>query len=100
MRPLPKPSKELDRIVRQLRPHIGSEEVTLPGASFDMLVSMLINIRKMAENLEREAGALRLAEASRHGRAAVEKLATEQFEALVIDPDGKIIRPEFGKGGK
>ncbi len=92
----PQPSEELDVILRQLRPYCGAVEVTLPGASFDTLVQQLGGIRRLMISLEHEAGALRLAEAAREGRAIVDKLASDQFHSMVVDPTGKVIRPDFG----
>ncbi len=99
MRATSNPSEALAQVIEQLTPHCGAEEVTLPGASFDHLVSTLNNIRKQMFSLEREVGSLRLLEANRQGRAAVEQLATDQFVGLVADPEGKVLRPDF-KGGR
>ncbi|MCK3776453.1 hypothetical protein MZK49_06890 [Ensifer sesbaniae] len=96
MSALPEPSEQLDAIVRSLSPHCGAAEVTLPGESFDNLVRQLATLRKLMVNMEREVGAFRLAEAAREGRKAVDQLASDQLHRMVADPEGKVIRPDFG----
>lgn len=96
MRTLPAPSEQLKSILDQLRPFCGAVEVTLPGESFDILVDQLAILRGMLISLEHEVGALRLGEAARQGRTLVDQLATDQLNALVADPEGKIVRPNFG----
>ncbi|WP_160012494.1 hypothetical protein [Rhizobium sp. 18055] len=89
------PSEHLDTIVRQLSPFCGGDEVVMPGEDFDSLVERIAAIRKMMSLIEREVGALRLAEAARSGRAIVEDLATDELQQLVEDPEGKVVRPDF-----
>lgn len=96
MQARPQPSEQLDVILQQLRPYRGAVEVTLPGTSFDTLVQQLGGIRKLMVDLEHEVGALRLVEAAREGRAIVDKLASDQLHSMVVDPAGKVIRPDFG----
>lgn len=91
------PSEYLDAIVRELSPACGADEVSMPGSDFDSLVERLAAVRKMMTVIEREVGALRLAEAARSGRAIVEDLATEELQQLVEDPEGKVVRPDFGR---
>lgn len=91
------PSYHLDEIVRELSPHCGGDEVRIAGDDFDSLVGRLASIRKMMVLIEREVGALRLAESARTGRVIVEDLATEQFQDLVDDPEGRVVRPDFGR---
>lgn len=100
MRPIPNPSTYLDRLIAGISPYTGSEEVTMSGESFDNIFSVLMTIRNMVLQLEREAGALRLQDAARKGRAIIDELATDQFVGLVIDPEGKVIRPDFRKKGE
>lgn len=100
MRPIPNPSTYLDRLIDGIRPYAGSVEVTMSGESFDNIFAVLKTIRKMTAELEREVGALRLMEASRIARDMINELATDQFVGLVIDPEGKVIRPDFRKKGE
>lgn len=90
------PSEHLDTVVRQLSPFCGGVEVSMTGRDFDNLVERLSAIRKMMNAIEREVGALRLAEAAREGRKIVDQLATDQLHSMVTDPEGKVIRPDFG----
>ncbi len=91
------PSHHLDTLVRELSPYCNGDEVVFPGEDFNSLVERLATIRKMMSIIEREVGALRLAEAARSGKAIVEDLATDQLKQLVEDPEGKVIRPNFGR---
>lgn len=90
------PSEHLDAIVRELSPFCGGVEVSMAGRDFDNLVERLSAVRKMMSVVEREVGALRLAEAAREGRKIVDQLATDQLHSMVTDPEGKVIRPDFG----
>lgn len=90
------PSEHLDAIVRELSPFCGGVEVSMRGRDFDNLVERLSAVRKMMSVVEREVGALRLAEAAREGRKIVDQLATDQLHSMVTDPEGKVIRPDFG----
>ena len=96
MSALPEPSEQVDAIIRSLSPHCGAAEVTLPGQSFDNLGRQLATVRKLMLSVEREVGAFRLAEAAREGRKVVDQLASDQLHSMVADPEGKVIRPDFG----
>lgn len=96
MRALPSPSAILGSMLAPLIEHIGQDEVTLKGETFDTMVAALMKIREMTIHLEHEVGALRLAEVARRGRRMIDKLATDQLIEMIGDPDGKILRPDFG----
>ncbi len=100
MRPLPNPSSILGSLINALGPSVGQTEVTMNGEAFDQIVTVLMKTREMTIHLERETGALRLAEASRITRKMIDELATDQFVGLVVDPEGKVIRPDFRKKGE
>lgn len=52
---------------------------------------------RLAYAMECELGAFRLGELARLGREAVEKLAADEFGEMIFNPEGKIIRPDFGR---
>lgn len=68
----------------------------LDAESVRNLADLLTGMKLIFSNIEQELEILRLTEAGRMGRIAVDKLATEQLHKLVEDPQGKIIRPDFG----
>jgi len=90
-------SRELEGLIAELSAHCGADEIIMSGQAYDLLVSRLAVIRKLAVNDERELGAWKMADAARSGRKIVDKLATEQFDGLVRDASDKVIRPEFGR---
>lgn len=90
-------SRELERLIDELSPHCGCDEIIMSGKDYDLIVSRLAVIRKIAVTDERELGSWRLAHAARSGRAVVDRLAAEQFDGLARDGDAKIVRPNFGR---
>ena len=79
-----------------LEPHAGQGEVVFDGEGFAALIAGLEVTRLMAIATERELGAFRLLEAGRFARGVIEEVATDAVGALVLDPDGKVVRPSFG----
>lgn len=59
-------------------------------------VARLRMIARLAMVDEQELQVHRLAEAGREGRKAVDQLASDQLHSMVADPEGKVIRPDFG----
>lgn len=88
---------ELETLIRELSAHCGADEIIMSGQAYDLLVSRLAVIRKLAVNDERELGAWKMADAARSGRKIVDQLAAEQFNHLAGEADDKVIRPEFGR---
>lgn len=88
-------SAELNLIATdfQARHEIGKRQLHEVG-------DFLAALARLAASMERELEVHRLAEAGQLGRAAVEQLATDQFIGLVVDPDAKVVRPDFGKGAR
>lgn len=76
----------------------ADEIVQLDPASALGIYSALDQIRRQTALMEHELFAHRLAEATEKGREMIDALATDQFEALVVDPEGKVVRPDFRKG--
>ncbi|PZP65361.1 MAG: hypothetical protein DI604_24605 [Delftia acidovorans] len=72
--------------------------VQLDAGSAEGIYAALDQIRRQTALMEHELFAHRLAEAAEKGREMINALATDQFEALVVDPEGKVVRPDFRKG--
>lgn len=70
--------------------------MTVDAESVRNLADILRAMQLTFSTIEQELEILRLTEASRMGRSAVNQLATEQLHELVQDPEGKIVRPDFG----
>lgn len=51
----------------------------------------------LANAMETELSYFRLMEANRAGHELIEELSTEKLVELIKDPEGKIIRPDFGR---
>ncbi|QIO68172.1 hypothetical protein [Rhizobium leguminosarum] len=52
---------------------------------------------KLAESLEREVQIYRLSEAGRLGREVIEQLAREAAASFILNSEGNVIRPDFGR---
>ncbi|TBZ17059.1 hypothetical protein [Rhizobium leguminosarum] len=63
-------------------------------AEFRKLLKLL---GKLAESLEREVQIYRLSEAGRLGREVIEQLARETAASFVLNSEGNVIRPDFGR---
>lgn len=84
-------SQELKAIAEDLqsaRP-FSTEETRELGEILSLLA-------KLASRMERELDVHRMGEDGKAGRKAIENAAAEQLGALVGDPDGKVVRPDFG----
>lgn len=51
----------------------------------------------LANSLEQEVAVHRLRERHRIAAAAMEASATEALAEVVVDPEGKVLRPDFGR---
>lgn len=75
------------------------EVIEIDAVSAQAVFSGLDEIRKQVRLLEYEVFTHRLGEASQKGRHMIDELASNQFEELALDPEGKVVRPDFGRGG-
>lgn len=57
-------------------------------------------LAKLAQRMELEVSIFRDMEAGGQARRIMEINATDQLEDMIADAKGKIIRPDFGKGGR
>lgn len=89
-------SEALQQLLALMSPFYRSGEVVMDGSTYDAIVDGLVGIRRMSIHVERELDAFRLLEAGRFARGQMEEVATDAAGALVLDPEGKVIRPNFG----
>jgi hypothetical protein len=89
-------AKELDAIASDFK-----------GRSADVPVAEIIEtgvfisaLSSLAQRIELELSIFRDMEAGGQARRRMELAATEQLEDMIADAKGKIIRPDFGKGGR
>jgi enhancing lycopene biosynthesis protein 2 len=71
--------------------------IEIDAESVRNLAEQLEAMNRLFGNILQELEILRLTEAGRIGRTAVEELATSQACELIVDPQGKVIRPDFGR---
>lgn len=71
--------------------------IKIDAESVRNLSEQLEAMNRLFGNLVQELEILRLTEAGRLGRIAVEELATNQACELIVDPHGKVVRPDFGR---
>ncbi|QIO60666.1 hypothetical protein [Rhizobium leguminosarum] len=72
-----------------------------PGRSKDPEIvafrKQLQILSKLAASLEREVQIYRLCEAGKTGREVVEQLAAEAAATFILNSDGNVVRPDFGR---
>ncbi|TAY75349.1 hypothetical protein [Rhizobium ruizarguesonis] len=77
------------------------DRLVSPGRSLDPDVvafrKVLKILGKLAESLEREVQIYRLSEAGRLGREVIEQLAMEAAATFILNNEGNVIRPDFGR---
>lgn len=74
----------------------GGCPVEVTAEALATILARLRLLRHLAFLNERELGAFRLLEAGRFATGTMEDVATTEAGALVLDPEGKVIRPDFG----
>lgn len=88
----------LAEIAELFRPAADAREsVEMDAESVRGLYARLHTMQRLYANVAQELEILRLTEAGRMGRKVVEELATSQACELIVDPLGKVIRPDFGR---
>lgn len=95
------PSQALSVLLQHLEPLKDTsrdEVIELDAASARRIYLTIDQIRRQTKLLEHEVLTHRLGEAAEKGREMVNELALAQFEALIVDPAGKIVRPDFRRG--
>ncbi|MGX1259826.1 hypothetical protein [Sinorhizobium fredii] len=86
--------------IRALQDEIQARAMTgadLSIVEMRIVVDRLRAIGSLVHLMEQELAVHRLGEAGREGRNALEESATETLTHLVIDPEGKVVRPDFGR---
>ena len=97
------PSQALDVVLDMMvdfKDLADDEVLEVDSKSASSLYLTIAEVRKACRNMEHELQIHRRAEAAENGKRAVDQLATDQLIELVVDPEGKVIRPDFGKGGQ
>lgn len=89
---------ELQRLRMTFLPAATQQSgVEIDAENVAILVHKLSLLSHLYQNVAQELVILRETEASRLGRTCVEELATAEVTALIVDPEGKVIRPDFGR---
>lgn len=88
-------SAELEAIAEDFK----TRTADVPTAEIVETGTFIAALGKLAQRMERELSIFRDMEAGGHARRAMETAATDNLEDMIADAKGKIIRPDFGKGG-
>lgn len=72
----------------------------VPVAEINETGVLISALAKLAQRVELEVSIFRDMEAGGQARRAMESGATDNLEDMIADAKGKIIRPDFGKGGR
>jgi len=88
-------SKKLQKLSRAFDSR-AKKDTTLPAATAHTVAEELLLLSRLASLMEQELAVHRMRESHAIGRAVLEEGATEALAQLVIDPEGKVIRPDFG----
>lgn len=71
--------------------------VDLSVVEMRVVAERLRTLGKLVVLMEQELAVHRIGEDGRDGRSALEQAATESLTHLTLDPEGKVIRPDFGR---
>lgn len=72
----------------------------VPVAEINETGVFISALAKLAQRVELEVSIFRDMEAGGQARRIMETSATDNLEDMIADAKGKIIRPDFGKGGR
>lgn len=92
-------SSHLTVLAAEFQAHAGQAAHTFNQGELRLLALELANLRDLAVSIERELAVHRMSEAGGQARAALEAEATETMTHLALDPEGKIVRADFGRKG-
>lgn len=92
-------SDNLICLMEQFTPHTKTG-LNLSPTEVSNVVFMLAALHRLSVSVETELNCHRIGEANRFAGDMVENLATETLGSLLIETDGNIIRPRFGKEPK
>ncbi|RVN34511.1 hypothetical protein [Sinorhizobium meliloti] len=71
--------------------------VDLSVVEMRIVAERLRTLGRLVVLIEQELAVHRIGEDGRNGRTALEEAATESLTHLALDPEGKVIRPDFGR---
>ncbi|RVQ76141.1 hypothetical protein [Sinorhizobium medicae] len=89
-------SSHLAEIHGELLAWMGASRPPRPG-EMRMITLELEAAQALAVAMERELAVHRLADTDRLARTVLGQAAAETLTRLVLDPDGKVVRPDFGR---
>jgi len=70
----------------------------LQALDVDQMLRRLELLQRLAASLEQELAVHRLAEAQRLTARTLDSAAVEALADMIQDPDGVVVRPDFGRG--
>ncbi|RVG68518.1 hypothetical protein [Sinorhizobium meliloti] len=89
-------SSEITSLFEEIQARAASG-VDLSVVEMRVVAERLRTLGRLMVLMEQELAVHRIGEDSRDGRAALEQAATENLTHLTLDPEGKVIRPDFGR---
>lgn len=92
-------SESLIGLMNQFSPHTNTG-LNMSATEVSNVVFMLAIMHRLSVSAQTELNCHRLSEANRFAADMVEDLSTETLGNLLIETDGNIIRPRFGKEPK
>jgi hypothetical protein len=90
-------SSGIANLITTLETHENGPSAVAYARLFPTLIASLRIMRRMALSMEQELSVHRLGEANAIGRGHAERLSSEALTHLVLDPEGKVVKPDFGR---
>jgi hypothetical protein len=94
---LPKVSDHLTDILGEFEPHYDGDGIEMDGDDCRAFILRLRAVRSLALSMEQELDVFRLADGHQQAAAFLDQEAAGALDALISDPDGKVITPNFGR---
>ncbi len=89
-------SSEIIALFEEIRAKAATG-VDLSVGEMRVVAERLHTLGRLVVFMEQELAVHRIGEDGRDGRSALEQAATESLTHLTLDPEGKVIRPDFGR---
>jgi hypothetical protein len=99
-RALPKLSDNIGSLLQRFAPleSMAADQVAeIDAASIKVITSNLRLMQKVAINIEQELNVYRLLDTGRVFAATTEQLATEAAATFILNSEGNVVRPDFGR---
>lgn len=91
------PSEALDSLIANLPKASADVQVIFPADAYALMLIGLAHLGRMVSAMEAELGAFRALEAARFAKGEMEEVARDAHGRLILDDDGKVLRPDFGR---